>query len=143
MTSTPSDRFLAAAIAEGGQPISAGRPPTQQTSDEQAQEEREGRFLTYIDILERRSVRLPASEGPYSCPCCGNRTLAERGNFEICEVCYWEDDGQDDHDAAMIRPCSPNGALSLAQARENFRKFGACEEQMIEHVRPPLDHEKV
>ena len=30
----------------------------------------------------------------YHCPCCGYRTLSEQppGTFEICPVCYWEDD---------------------------------------------------
>ncbi|MEA3320951.1 MAG: CPCC family cysteine-rich protein [Bacillota bacterium] len=31
-----------------------------------------------------------------TCPCCGYPPLEERGNFEICILCNWEDDGQDD-----------------------------------------------
>ncbi|MEV0490026.1 CPCC family cysteine-rich protein [Streptomyces atratus] len=53
-----------------------------------------------------------AEDGPYRCPCCGFVTLGERGNYEICSVCFWEDDGQDDHDADRIRD-GPNGRLSL------------------------------
>jgi len=30
------------------------------------------------------------------CPCCGHLTLRERGGFELCPECDWEDDGQDD-----------------------------------------------
>jgi hypothetical protein len=30
------------------------------------------------------------------CPCCGYLTLMERAGYEICDVCWWEDDGQDD-----------------------------------------------
>jgi hypothetical protein len=26
------------------------------------------------------------------CPCCGQRVLEELGNYEICDVCGWEDD---------------------------------------------------
>ena len=26
------------------------------------------------------------------CPCCGARSLAEPGVYEICDVCGWEDD---------------------------------------------------
>ena len=26
------------------------------------------------------------------CPCCGQRTLSELGDYEICEICGWEDD---------------------------------------------------
>jgi hypothetical protein len=74
--------------------------------------------------------------GPYRCPCCRKRTLAERGGFEICAVCFWEDDGQDDHDADVVRG-GPNGALSLTEARENYLRIGACEDRALSHVRPP------
>jgi hypothetical protein len=76
----------------------------------------------------------------YSCPCCRYLTLSERGGFEICPVCFWEDDGQDDHDAEVVHG-GPNGALSLAQARANFAAFGACDERMRGHVRPPAPDE--
>ncbi len=77
---------------------------------------------------------------PLRCPCCGCKTLGERGGYEICKVCFWEDDGQDDYDADIVRR-GPNGALSLSQARANYLRFGACEESMIDNVRPPLPHE--
>lgn len=38
------------------------------------------------------------------CPCCGYRTIKERGWYEICPVCYWEDDGSND----VNRYSSPN-----------------------------------
>ena len=97
-------------------------------------------FEWYIDQQRHNSVRLPAEGGPYNCPCCGYRTLDERGGSDICPVCFWEDDGQDDQDAEVVRG-GPNGSLSLAQARENYRRFGACEESMLENVRPPLPEE--
>jgi len=28
----------------------------------------------------------------FACPCCGESTLGEREAFEICVVCFWEDD---------------------------------------------------
>jgi uncharacterized protein (TIGR03083 family) len=31
----------------------------------------------------------------YTCPCCGHATLSDRGSYEICDECGWEDDGQD------------------------------------------------
>jgi hypothetical protein len=97
-------------------------------------------FDRYIDHQNRNSVRRPVGGGPYPCPCCGCRTLDERGGSDICPVCYWEDDGQDDHDAEVVRG-GPNGALSLARARANYPAFGACEERMLEHVRPPRPDE--
>ena len=66
------------------------------------------------------------ADGPHRCPCCGFRTLGERGGYEICSVCFWEDDGQDEHDADEVRG-GPNGDLSLTQARQNFREFGASD----------------
>ena len=63
----------------------------------------------------------------YRCPCCGYRTLRERGQHEICKVCFWQDDGQDDHDADEVRG-GPNKNLSLTQARANYRAFGAVAE---------------
>ena len=62
-------------------------------------------------------------------------TLQTRGAYEICSVCFWEDDGQDNHDADDVRG-GPNRELSLAQARENFRRIGAADERGLKHVRP-------
>ena len=73
---------------------------------------------------------------PLRCPCCGCKTLSERTAFEICEVCFWEDDG----DADECRG-GPNGSLSLREARANYLRFGACEESMVENVRPPRPEE--
>ncbi|WP_218011201.1 CPCC family cysteine-rich protein [Herbidospora mongoliensis] len=87
-----------------------------------------------------RSVDRPAGEGPHACPCCGYLTLGQRAMYEICSVCFWEDDGQDDHDADVIRH-GPNGALSLTQARSNFADFGANRELDLPKVRNPRPHE--
>ncbi len=76
----------------------------------------------------------------YRCPCCYYKTLQIRGSYDICPVCFWEDDGQDDMGADIIRG-GPNGGLSLAQARQNYRQIGACEERVLELVRPPLPQE--
>jgi len=75
-----------------------------------------------------------------ACPCCRYLTLQDRGGFEICEVCFWEDDGQDDHDADVVRG-GPNGILSLTVAREAFAEIGACEERFQSEVRPPRPEE--
>lgn len=77
---------------------------------------------------------------PLRCPCCGCRTLAERGAYEICPVCFWEDDGQDDENADAVLG-GPNGELSLTDGRENYRRIGASREQDLPHVRKPLEDE--
>lgn len=70
----------------------------------------------------------------YQCPCCGYFTLKENtGNsFQLCEVCFWEDDGIQSSD-----PDYEGGAnrVSLNQAIQNFKKFGASEESFKSSVR--------
>ncbi len=58
----------------------------------------------------------------FFCPCCGYPTLMERGGYEICCLCNWEDDGQDDPHADEIWG-GPNGGYSLTEARENFQRY--------------------
>jgi hypothetical protein len=101
-----------------------------------------GVSLTIEDsYLGYRSVFAPRREGMrYRCPCCHYKTLEERGGYDICEVCFWEDDGQDDQDADTQRSLSPNH-MSLTLARANYRRFGACQERLLPHVRPPLPEE--
>jgi hypothetical protein len=100
--------------------------------------DRAGR-LTVVE-LKSYPVVLGPEGGPYACPCCRYLTLGERGGFEICDVCFWEDDGQDDPDADAVLG-GPNGDLSLTQARDNFAAFGACERRMVTHVRAPRPEE--
>jgi hypothetical protein len=80
------------------------------------------------------------SERRYPCPCCGYLTLPEppTGTFELCQVCFWEDDNIQFDD-----PDYEGGAnkVSLRQARENFREFGVSELQFKSNVRPPRPDE--
>jgi hypothetical protein len=87
------------------------------------------------------AVEPPTPGMLYACPCCRAKTLSERGAYDICQVCFWEDDGQDDHDADEVRG-GPNGRLSLTEARQNFAAVGACEEKFIANVRPALPTER-
>jgi hypothetical protein len=72
----------------------------------------------------------------YTCPCCGYKTLTEEppGTYNICSICYWEDDGIQYHD-----PDYKGGANvpSLKQAQKNYALFGACEKRCVEFVRKP------
>ncbi|MGB1016161.1 MAG: CPCC family cysteine-rich protein, partial [Nannocystaceae bacterium] len=47
------------------------------------------------------------------CPCCGLPTIEERGNYELCMICLWED-GPGERDPRQA--CPPN-YISLEQAR--------------------------
>ena len=78
--------------------------------------------------------------GPYACPCCGYLTLDERGRHGICPVCFWEDDGQDEHAAGTIRG-GPTHGLSRPQARDNFARTGAGGPRYVDKVRDPAPHE--
>ena len=88
-----------------------------------------------------RNVMLPPRGTPYPCPCCGHRTLVERGGDDICPVCFWHDDGQDDHDADEVRG-GPNQRLSLTQARASYRRLGAIDARSMAFVRPPREDER-
>jgi hypothetical protein len=76
----------------------------------------------------------------FACPCCGNCTLSGRAGYEICPVCFWEDDGQDNDDADVVRG-GPNRDLSLTAARENFKRIGAADPRDLANVRPPTEEE--
>ena len=56
------------------------------------------------------------------CPCCSLPTLSESAAFEICSVCGWEDDGQNDSNSEKVLG-GPNKDYSLDEARGNFAKF--------------------
>lgn len=51
------------------------------------------------------------------CPCCSYKTLEERGQYFICPVCFWEDDGNNDPE--KVSSCNQ---LTLKEARLNFEK---------------------
>lgn len=74
----------------------------------------------------------------YACPCCGFLTIPTRTDWDLCPVCFWEDDPSQAVDEA-----SENGAngISLVQARANFRALGAIDEAFIHEVRPPRPEE--
>lgn len=77
----------------------------------------------------------------YRCPCCHYKTLPERGGYDICPICFWEDDGQDDEQADEVWG-GPNRDVSLTQARSNYRRFGAYHQAVLPHVRPPRPKEE-
>jgi Cysteine-rich CPCC len=69
-------------------------------------------------------------------PCCGHRTLPERGMHDWCQECGWEDDGQDNHDVEAAVRRGPNGGLSLLDARAVYVARGGSPEP---HLRPRID----
>jgi hypothetical protein len=77
-----------------------------------------------------------------SCPCCGRASLSARGCYQICAVCWWEDDGQDNEDADLVLG-GPNRGLSLTQARVNFLVHGISDldrDDLRAHQVPPAKY---
>jgi hypothetical protein len=70
-----------------------------------------------IDTIIGESVELEF------CPCCGYRTIGERGNYDICKVCWWEDDGQDNRHSEQVMG-GPNYGISLVMGRYNYLVYG-------------------
>ncbi|ATQ76845.1 hypothetical protein CR152_21705 [Massilia violaceinigra] len=70
-------------------------------------------------------------EAMVACPCCGYRSLQERGAYDICHVCFWEDDGTTDSE----RISGPNH-MTLGEAQRNFRRIGAVTEAFRRYVLP-------
>ena len=77
----------------------------------------------------------------YACPCCGYLTLDEAppGTYDICDVCWWEDD--------FVQYNDPNfrgGAnhLSLNEARANFRRMRVSDRRFAKLARPPMPDEE-
>jgi len=68
-----------------------------------------------------------------TCACCGYQTIKAKGDYEICPICFWEDDPVQEAD-----PWFEGGANqpSLFQSQINFRAFGAMEQRFIDDVRP-------
>lgn len=71
----------------------------------------------------RPNEQLKCNKGnvPETCPCCGYPTIGQ-GFGNICELCDWEDEGQDDYNADEVIGI-PNGQYSLVEARFNFEHY--------------------
>jgi Cysteine-rich CPCC len=84
----------------------------------------------------RRGVILLIAVGQHllidRCPCCGYRT-----GCTTCPVCFWTDDGRPEQEVDAARGGSPNGELTLRDARLNFAIYGACHPRYEELVRAP------
>ncbi|OKP73899.1 hypothetical protein A3842_21400 [Paenibacillus sp. P3E] len=70
-----------------------------------------------------------SQEELYSCPCCEFKTLPTKGEYDICPVCFWEDDGNRE----LSYFSSPNH-MTLAQARENFVEFGGVKQSSLKYL---------
>jgi hypothetical protein len=65
------------------------------------------------------------SENMQQCPCCDYFSLAERGKCLVCPVCFWEDDCENPSNPQWDVASDLNDELTLREARNNFKQFGA------------------
>ena len=68
-----------------------------------------------------------------ACPCCGYRTLGEAyGSYEICPICFWEDDP-----VQLANPALRGGAnkVSLHEAQQSYLAIGVSEARFASFVR--------
>ncbi|MBL1220596.1 hypothetical protein JET18_07085 [Chryseobacterium sp. L7] len=65
----------------------------------------------------------------FPCPCCNYKTILEEGNYQICKVCFWEDDGNRDD----LKISSVNH-MTLHEAKDNFKKKDAILEKFLKFV---------
>jgi len=77
-----------------------------------------------------------SSQAKYTCPCCGYKTLPEAppGTYEICPICFLEDDNVQIDDPDFIGGANQ---VSLRQAQRNFTDFRASERRLLRLVRKP------
>ena len=70
------------------------------------------------------------------CQCCGYLTIS--GKYDICPVCFWEDDPSQ----AECPDCAGGAnSISLIEAKKNYKQYGACEERLVRFVRKPTEAE--
>lgn len=84
----------------------------------------------------------PPVPGKYPCPCCGYLTLPvpkEEAVAYICPVCFWENDVFDPGDDA---PSDENLGMTLRQGRENFLRWGAVRQDLVQYARASLEQEQ-
>ena len=75
----------------------------------------------------------------YACPCCDYLTLSEPpGSFDVCLVCFWEDDNVQRDDPSFRGGANDE---SLNEARANYRAFGASSRLFVKDVRKPRPEE--
>ena len=62
----------------------------------------------------------------FACPCCDYNTIKRIGHYEICPVCFWEDDGNRDENIF-----SSANAMTLKEAKVNFQNLGVMSEKFL------------
>lgn len=64
----------------------------------------------------------------HACPVCDYETLEKKGEYCICPVCFWEDDGTT---SAEQDRRSPANRMTLSEARANYQNVGAIKGEFV------------
>jgi hypothetical protein len=74
----------------------------------------------------------------FPCPCCGYLVFGEPpGSYDICKICFWEDDALQLEYATTLAGGANH--TTLQEAQQNFADIGVCEERCVDYVRSPTD----
>jgi hypothetical protein len=76
----------------------------------------------------------------YPCPCCGHLTVNDERTYDLCDVCFWENDLDQ-----LANPTSSKGAngYSLIDGQETFIRVGASHKTFLQKVRAPNESEPI
>jgi hypothetical protein len=62
----------------------------------------------------------------FACPCCNYKNLKAQGEYFICQICNWEDDGT----KKETKLSAVNG-MTLEEGKKNFKEFGAVNKAVL------------
>ena len=72
----------------------------------------------------------------YPCPCCGYLVFDQAsGSYEICPICWWEDDALQLEFATTLAGGANHP--TLLEAQRNFSALGAHDPRFVQRARPP------
>lgn len=94
------------------------------------------------EIADNENSNFSEVIGDSPCPCCRYITIPNRGDAlaYICPVCMWEIDLfiHDENEGSDL-----NNGLTLKQARENYKQFGAVQEYFKKYCREVKESENI
>lgn len=71
-------------------------------------------------ILNKELLIIGEVDKLEKCPCCEYRTIVKTKAYEVCPVCFWEDDG------SSLDKYSSCNRMTLKEGKENFKKYKSC-----------------
>ena len=83
--------------------------------------------------------RSSAWTSEWACPVCRAPTLRQRGAYEVCQVCWWEDDGIVDEGwpsgcngrtLLEARRHFADGLMSCARSEDHYAQFGGGDAEL-------------